>query len=67
MKTKVDDRFVKETIEEYKKSKQLLSENSDSKYPTKEMNGGRYYIVDMSLEDFIKSKNAKKMDDIQWT
>lgn len=63
---KVDKKYIRETVEEYHMT--LLNLNkSTNQYPTKEINGGRYYIVEMSLEDFIKSKNAKKMDDIQWT
>ena len=34
--------------------------------PTTTINGSDYIVVDMSYEDFVKSKNGKDMEDIQW-
>ena len=66
-KMKVNPKYIQETIEEYNKSKQRLYENNSKPYPTCEMNGGIYYKVDMTSNDFARQNNATNMEDIRWT
>lgn len=64
---KVDDKYVREAIEEYKQTIASKKNEDAQKYPTVQKNGATYYVVNMTIEEFCKLKNAKNMNDIQWT
>lgn len=61
---RVNEKYVKEAIEEYKKS--IVSQKAKD-YPTIEMKGAIFYDIDMTIEEFMKSRNAMDMNDLTWT
>ena len=63
---KVDDKYVRETIEEYHRTLRDINE-STTKYPTIEINGSAYYDVDMTSEELFKQMKATDVNDIKWT
>ena len=63
---KVDDKYVKEVIDSYNKSISQIKENENN-YPTIEMKGAIFYNLDMTIEEFMKSKNATDMNDFMGT
>lgn len=63
---KVDDKYVRGTIEEYHRTLRDINE-STTHYPTKEINGSTYYDVDMTSEELFKQMKITDVNDIQWT
>lgn len=63
---KVDDRYIKESLDRYDRTCQRLNEQ-DTSFPKKVINGGIYHIIDKPISEFMKSKGAVNMNDINWT
>ena len=63
--TEVSDKYVLEAIKECNTPQSHTMDNKTNA-PTTTINGSDYIVVDMSYEDFVKSKNGKDMEDIQW-
>ena len=63
---KVDDKYVRETIDKHNKSVGHINEDAQN-YATVEKNGATYYVVGMTKDEFRKYIKSVNMDDIQWT
>ena len=61
---KVNEKYVRKAIEEYKKS--IVSQQVKD-YPTIKIMGAVFYDIDMSIAEFMKLKNATDMNDFVWT
>ena len=63
---KVDDRYIKESLEDYDQNCHRLNKQ-DTSFLTEVINGGVYHIIDKPISEFMKSKGAVNMNDIEWT
>ena len=63
---RVNPKYIKETMEEYNREHPICKKTIKP-YPIHELNGGRYYVVDMTAEEFAEQNNAINIEDIQWT
>lgn len=63
---RVNPKYIKEAIDEHNRKEHFINEQNNN-YPTIELNGGTYKVLDMSLEEFTKLNNAIDINDMRWT
>ena len=60
---KINSKWIRESLKEYDEVHKTRVETCQ----TEILNGGKYHILDGPIEEYMKSKGAVNMNDIDWS